>query len=171
MPIVEPEILMDGAHTMERCGVVTETMLRAVFIGLHVQGVALEGMILKPNMVLAGTACPCRETAEAVAEATVACLRRSVPAAVPGIAFLSGGQTGEQASARLNAMTFLARSPGARLPWPLTFSFGRALQHPALEIWRGDQANVPAAQKALSHRARCNGAALRGEYATTMETI
>jgi fructose-bisphosphate aldolase class I len=123
-------------------------------------------MILKPNMVLPGLACPRQETVDAVADATVKCLLRAVPAAVPGIAFLSGGQPGELASARLNAMNVRFRS---RLPWALAFSFARAIQQPALEIWRGEEAQVPAAQRALYHRADCNRAARRGEYTAAME--
>ena len=121
----------------------------------------LEGMILKPNMVLPGLTCPKQETVDEVADATVKCLLRAVPAAVPGIAFLSGGQSAELASARLNAMNVRFKS---RLPWALAFSFARAIQQPALEIWRGEEPNVKAAQQALLHRARCNRAARRGEY-------
>ena len=135
VPIVEPEVLMDGGHTLERCGEVTEDVLRAVFSQLYTQRVMLEGMILKPNMVLPGSACPKQETVDEVADATVKCLLRAVPAAVPGIAFLSGGQSGELASARLNAMNVRFKS---RLPWALAFSFARAIQQPALEIWRGE---------------------------------
>ena len=166
VPIVEPEVLMDGEHTMERCREVTEEVLRTVFNQLYTQRVTLEGMILKPNMVLPGLACPRQETVDEVADATVKCLLRAVPAAVPGIAFLSGGQSGELASARLNAMNVRFRS---RLPWALAFSFARAIQQPALEIWRGKEANVPAAQQALYHRAMCNRAARRGEYNAAME--
>jgi fructose-bisphosphate aldolase class I len=126
----------------------------------------LEGVILKPNMVLPGSTCPKQETADEVADATVRCLLRSVPAAVPGIAFLSGGQSAELASARLNAMNVRFES---RLPWAVAFSFSRAIQQPALEIWRGQEANVSAAQQALNHRARCNRAARRGEYGAAME--
>ena len=131
--------------------------------------VLLEGLILKPNMVIAGLGCATQNRAEDVADATLACLLRVVPAAVPGIAFLSGGQSGELASARLNAMNVIARLPGSRLPWSLAFSFARAIQQPALEIWRGQESRVNAAQEALSHRARCNRAALRGEYSAEME--
>jgi fructose-bisphosphate aldolase class I len=166
VPVVEPETLMDGAHTMERCGEVTEEVLRAVFNQLYTQGAMLEGLILKPNMVLAGSTCPKQDGVDEVADATVRCLLRAVPAAVPGIAFLSGGQSAELASARLNAMNVRFKS---RLPWALAFSFARAIQQPALEIWRGEEANVPAAQKALNHRARCNRAARRGEYTAAME--
>lgn len=123
-------------------------------------------MLLKPNMVLPGLTCPVQETVDETADATVKCLLRAVPAAVPGIAFLSGGQSGELASARLNAMNILFKS---RLPWALAFSFARAIQHPAMAIWKGEAANVPAAQQALYHRANCNRAARRGEYNASME--
>ena len=166
VPVVEPEVLMDGEHTLERCREVTEEVLRTVFNQLYTQRVMLEGMILKPNMVLPGLTCPKQETVDEVADATVRCLLRAVPAAVPGIAFLSGGQSAELASARLNAMNVRFKS---RLPWALAFSFGRAIQQPALEIWQGDKSRVPAAQQALHHRARCNQAARRGEYDTAME--
>ncbi len=164
VPIIEPEVLMDGPHTQARCQDVTEAVLRSVFEQLVLQGVVLEAMILKPNMVIAGLACTTQPTAADVAEATMQCLRRAVPAAVPGIMFLSGGQSGEEASSRLNAMHL-----GRECPWPLSFSFGRALQHPALDIWAGKEANRVAAQQALMHRARCNRAALTGEYGTAME--
>jgi fructose-bisphosphate aldolase class I len=166
VPIVEPEVLMDGGHTLERCGEVTEEVLRTVFHHLYVQGVLLEGMILKPNMVIPGSTCPKQDAVDEVADATVRCLLRAVPAAAPGIAFLSGGQSAELASARLNAMN--VRFKG-RLPWALAFSFARAIQQPALEIWRGEDAHVPAAQQALYHRALCNRAARRGEYSAAME--
>jgi fructose-bisphosphate aldolase, class I len=191
VPVVEPEVLMDGGHTLERCAEVTEEVLRTVFNQLYTQRVMLEGMILKPNMVLPGLTCPPQqevkevaageqqyqvrltdrqqdevEDVNEVADATVRCLLRAVPAAVPGIAFLSGGQSAELASARLNAMNARFKS---RLPWALAFSFARAIQQPALEIWRGEEAHVLAAQKALYHRALCNRAARRGEYNATME--
>jgi fructose-bisphosphate aldolase class I len=169
VPIVEPEVLMAGEHSLERCRAATEDVLRGVFEQLHVQGVMLEGMILKPNMVLPGLTCATQETTEAIADATVACLLRVVPAVVPGIAFLSGGQSSELASARLNAMNVRAKAPCSRLPWPLAFSFARAIQQPALRIWRGDAVNRAAAQQALYHRARCNVAARRGEYSAAME--
>lgn len=169
VPIVEPEVLMEGSHGIERCREVTEATLRSVFRHLSEQGVALECMILKPNMVLPGLDCPRQESVDAVSAATVTSLLRAVPAAVPGIAFLSGGQSGELASARLNAMNLIARSPGARLPWSLAFSFARALQQPALDIWRGEDSQVQAAQYALGHRAQCNRAALRGGYSAAME--
>jgi fructose-bisphosphate aldolase class I len=168
VPVVEPEVLMDGDHTLERCRVVTEEVLRTVFNHLYTQGVMLEGMILKPNMVLPGLTCPKQETVDDVADATVRCLLRAVPAAVPGITFLSGGQSSELASARLNAMNVRFRS---QVPWALAFSFARAIQQPALEIWHGDEANVAVAQKALEHRARCNRAARRGEYSAAMEKV
>ena len=167
VPIVEPEVLMDGDHTMERCFEVTEEVLRTVFNHLYTQGVMLEGMILKPNMVVPGLSCSKQELNNEVADATVKCLMRSVPAAVPGITFLSGGQSSELASARLNAMNINFKS---KLPWELSFSFGRALQQPALETWLGLEENVPEAQKALYHRAQCNYAARLGEYNSGMET-
>jgi fructose-bisphosphate aldolase class I len=166
VPIVEPEVLIDGEHTLGRCGDVTEEVLRTVFTQLCAQRVMLEGMLLKPNMVLPGLNCPKQETVDEVADATVKCLLRAVPAAVTGIAFLSGGQSAELASARLNAMNTRFKS---RLPWALAFSFARAIQQPALEIWQGKEANVLAAQQALYHRARCNWAARRGEYSPAME--
>ena len=167
VPVVEPEVLMAGGHTLGRCGEVTEDVLRAVFRQLSAQRVLLEGVILKPNMVLPGSTCPRQEMADEVADATVRCLLRAVPAAVPGVAFLSGGQSAELASARLNAMNVRFR---ARLPWAVAFSFARAIQQPALEIWLGRDANVKAAQRALLHRAECNRAARRGEYTAATET-
>jgi fructose-bisphosphate aldolase class I len=166
VPVVEPEVLMSGFHTMETCREVTEEVLHAVFDELHTQRVMLEGMVLKPNMILPGLACAAQEPANVVAGATVMALLRSVPAAVPGIVFLSGGQSGELASARLNAMNKTLRD---HLPWALSFSFGRALQKPALEIWAGDDANIVKAQNALLHRAKCNFAARRGEYTGAMD--
>ncbi len=167
VPIVEPEVLMDGDHTLERCLKVTEEALRNVFIQLNCQRALLEGMILKPNMVLPGLDCPDQPTVDEVADATVKCFLRTVPAAVPGIAFLSGGQSAELASARLNAMNVRFKS---RAPWALAFSFARAIQQPAMEIWLGDEANVAAAQTALLHRARCNQAAREAKFVATMET-
>jgi fructose-bisphosphate aldolase class I len=166
VPIVEAEVLMDGAHDLQRCFEVTEETLRTVFIQLHAQRVMVESMILKPNMVLPGWACSRQEPVEEVADATVECLLRSVPAAVPGIAFLSGGQSAELASERLNAMNVRFKS---RLPWALSFSFARAIQQPALEIWMGEEAHVATAQKALFHRAMCNRAARQGKYNADME--
>jgi fructose-bisphosphate aldolase class I len=161
VPIVEPEVLMDGDHTLERCREATEEVLRIVFEQLHTQRVMLEGMILKPNMVLPGLACPRQESVDEVADATVNCFLRTVPAAVPAVAFLSGGQSAELASARLNAMIVRFKS---RMPWALAFSFSRAIQQPALEIWLGKDTNVAAAQEALYYRASCNRVARRGEY-------
>jgi fructose-bisphosphate aldolase class I len=166
VPVVEPEVLMDGDHTLERCRAATEEVLRTVFNQLNSQRVLLEGMILKPNMVLPGLTCPTQESVDEVADITMKSLWRTVPAAVPGIAFLSGGQSGELASARLNTMNLRFNS---RLPWALAFSFARAIQQPALEIWQGKEANVKAAQQALLHRAKCNRAARRGEYTAAME--
>jgi fructose-bisphosphate aldolase class I len=166
VPIVEPEVLMDGVHSLSRCGEVTEEVLRSVFNQLYRQRVILEGMILKPNMVLPALTCSQQESVDEVADATVNCLLRAVPAAVPGIAFLSGGQSGELASARLNAMNLKFKS---RSPWALAFSFARAIQQPALELWQGKEANVSKAQQALLHRAKCNWAARRGEYNAAME--
>jgi len=168
VPIVEPEVLMDGDHALEVGRKATEEVLRTVFIQLNCQRVLLEGMILKPNMVLPGLTCPTQESVDEVADTTMKSLWRTVPAADPGIAFLSGGQSPELASARLNTMN---RRFKAQLPWALAFSFARAIQQPALEIWRGEAANVTAAQQALVHRARCNRAARRGEYTAAMEKI
>ena len=166
VPIVEPEVLMDGDHTLERCRITTEEVLHTVFDELVGLRVLLEGMLLKPNMVLPGLACPKQETVDEVAYVTVTTLLRTVPAAVPGVVFLSGGQPAELASARLNAMNVRFKS---RLPWALTFSYSRAIQQPALELWHGVEANVAAAQKALVFRAKLNRAARRGEYTAAME--
>jgi fructose-bisphosphate aldolase class I len=168
VPVVEPEVLMDGDHSLERCAAVTERVLRAVFRQISGQGVLLEGLLLKPNMVLPALASPAQRSVEEVADATVTTLLRVVPAAVPGIVFLSGGQSGELASARLNAMQ---RRFGARAPWRLAFSFARALQEPALSIWRGEPAHAEEAQRALEHRARCNRAARRGEYVEALDLV
>ena len=177
VPIVEPEVLMEGGHTLARCGEVTAEALHEVFEQLHRQGVALEAMILKPNMVLAGLSCNVPESLDEVADATLSCLLRAVPAAVAGVAFLSGGQSAALATARLNAMHLRTTSPDPAsdsaspgLPWPLTFSFARALQQPALSLWAGDDANRVHAQRALLHRARCNAAAVRGAWCPAMET-
>jgi fructose-bisphosphate aldolase class I len=166
VPVVEPEVVMDGDHTLETCCEVTERVLRAVFSELFTQRVVLEGMVLKPNMVLPAMFTSIHPTLDEVADATVNCFLQSVPAAVPAIAFLSGGQPAELASARLNAMNARFKS---RLPWELAFSFARAIQQPALEIWNGCQANVAAAQRALYHRALCNKAARNGNYSSDME--
>ena len=167
VPIVEPEVLMVGHHGIERCREVTGEVLNAVFDALHDKGVVLEATILKPNMVLPGLACSRQNAVEEVAGATLQCLLEHVPAAVAGIAFLSGGQSGVLASERLNAINVEAYRRLA--PWPLVFSFGRAIQQPALGIWGGQEGNVAAAQAALLHRARCSQAALRGEYFDSME--
>ncbi|MGO9018843.1 MAG: class I fructose-bisphosphate aldolase [Syntrophobacteraceae bacterium] len=168
VPIVEPEVLMDGDHTLEQCARVTEAALHAVFRQLYRQRVLFEGMILKPNMVLPGKDCPTGASVDEVADATVTCLLRATPAAVPGVAFLSGGQAPELASARLNAMNQRWRS---KMPWVLTFSYSRAIQQPALDTWKGEEANKAAAQKALHHRAQCNSMARRGEYSHEMEKL
>lgn len=170
LPIVEPEVLMDGGHTMARCREVTEEVLHQVFDELYRQRVMPEGMILKPNMILPGLACVTQESVNEVADATVRTLLRLVPATVPGIAFLSGGQASELATTRLNAMHERFDSPLTRPPWALTFSFSRALQQEALQLWAGLDANREAAQQALLHRARCNSAALHGGYSAAMET-
>jgi fructose-bisphosphate aldolase class I len=166
VPVVEPEVLMDGDHTLEACRKVTEEVLRNVFIQLNCQRVLLEGMILKPNMVLPGLTYPTQASVDEVANITVKSLWRTVPAAVPGVAFLSGGQSAELASARLNTMNHRFKT---QLPWALAFSFARAIQQPALEIWQGKETNVKAAQQALLHRAKCNRAARSGEYTAAME--
>jgi fructose-bisphosphate aldolase class I len=165
VPIVEPEVLMDGDHTLERCAEVTATTLRAVYAQLAQHRVVLEATLLKPNMVLPGKDCPRQASLDEVADATIAVLRESVPAAVPGIVFLSGGQTDEDATARLDAMN---RRPAQ--PWQLSFSYGRALQAPVLRAWAGEDAHHDAAQAALLHRARLNGAARRGSYSPELET-
>ena len=165
VPIVEPEVLMDGEHTIDVSYRVTARTLNAVFTELHDQRVDLEGMLLKPNMVLSGYDSPEQAGADEVADATLRCFRRTVPAAVPGIVFLSGGQTDEDATAHLSAMN--ARGPH---PWELSFSYGRALQAPALKAWGGDPANVRAAQQAFYRRAKFNGAARSGSYAPEWET-
>jgi fructose-bisphosphate aldolase class I len=165
VPIVEPEVLMDGPHSIKHCEEVTTGVLRNVFAELLEYRVCLTGALLKPNMVLPGKACPEQVSAEQVAEATLRCLRRTVPAALPGIVFLSGGQTPIEATMRLNALNL--RRPH---PWELSFSYGRALQEPALAAWKGSPVHVPSAQAALAHRARCNGAARGGKYEPAMET-
>jgi fructose-bisphosphate aldolase, class I len=164
VPIVEPEVLMDGPHTIERCYEVTEATLEAVFNELFSQRVVYERMLLKPNMVISGNECSEQAGPEQVAEATIRCFRSVVPAAVPGIVFLSGGQSDEQATANLNAI-----NTGGPHPWQLSFSYGRALQAPSLKAWRGDEANVQAGQDALAHRARLNGTARDGAYTPDME--
>ena len=165
VPIVEPEILMDGDHSLERSFEVAEATLDRVFIELRAQGVVLEQMLLKPSMVLPGESSRYPAAVHEVAEATIRCLRRTVPAAVPGIVFLSGGQAPTTATAHLNAMNISK----AEQPWPLSFSFARALQEPALEKWRGQSDNASAAQRAFYHRARCNSAASQGVYTPEIE--
>jgi len=164
VPIVEPEVLMDGEHTIERCYLITEWMLKETFQELYYQRVELEGMLLKPNMVLSGKDAPKQASVEEVAEQTIRCLKACVPAAVPGIVFLSGGQSDEIATEHLNAMN--KRGPH---PWELSFSYGRALQAPALKAWRGEESNAQAGQEALAHRAKMNGLARSGEYSPEME--
>lgn len=165
VPIVEPEILMDGDHTIETSFETTVDTLSAVFDALADMDVFLEGIILKPNMVLSGYECSDQASVEEVAEATVTCFQRSVPAAVPGICFLSGGQSDILATEHLNAMNNLE----VARPWSLSFSYGRALQQSALKAWAGESVNLGAAQSVLLHRARCNGAATLGEYSAEME--
>jgi len=165
VPIVEPEVLMDGDHSLVRCAEVTEAVQKEIFHALHRHHVVLEHIILKPNMVLPGKDHPEQTSVEVIAAATVRVLRRCVPAAVPSINFLSGGLSPEQATANLNAI-----NAGFPLePWLLSFSFGRALQQPVLQAWQGKEENIPAAQQALLKRARLNGAAQRGEYKEAME--
>jgi fructose-bisphosphate aldolase class I len=165
VPIVEPEVLMDGAHSIERCEEVTARTLQSVFDQLFAHRIRLEGMILKPNMVISGMKAAKRAGAEEVAEATVRCLKRHVPSAVPGIAFLSGGQGPEEATEHLSLINQLGP-----LPWEVSFSYGRALQAPALEAWRGLQANFAAGQKALFKRAKLNGLARSGRYSANLES-
>jgi fructose-bisphosphate aldolase class I len=164
VPIVEPEVLMDGDHTIERCEAVTDAALESVFDALFRHGVRLEGMVLKPNMVIAGKKCPKQAPPQQVADATLRCLRRRVPAAVPGIAFLSGGQSEAEATLHLSLM-----NRADDLPWQLSFSYGRALQQSTLDAWRGQPANVAAAQRTFLRRARLNGLARDGSYEAAME--
>jgi fructose-bisphosphate aldolase class I len=164
VPIVEPEVLMDGDHTLERCEEVTDAVLTAVFDALFLHRVHLEGIVLKPNMVIAGKKCAVQATPQQVADATLRCLRRRVPAAVPGIAFLSGGQSEAQATLHLSLMN----RAGAK-PWQLSFSYGRALQQSTLDAWHGEAGNVAAAQKSFLRRARLNGLARDGKYDAAME--
>jgi fructose-bisphosphate aldolase class I len=164
VPIVEPEVLMDGTHTIEEAYHVTSRVQHAVFTELRDQRVELEGMLLKPNMVLSGYECPVQADVATVAEQTLRCLRRHVPTAVPGIVFLSGGQSDEAATEHLNALNALGPQP-----WELSFSYGRALQAPAQHAWRGSANNVAAAQQAYVHRARMNGLARRGKWSPELE--
>ena len=164
VPIVEPEVLMDGDHTIERCYEVTEGMLKALFNELYQQRVSLEGTLLKASMVISGNKCSKQANVEQVAQQTIRCLKSTVPAAIPGIVFLSGGQNDELATAHLNAMNAIGNTP-----WPLSFSYGRALQQPALKAWRGAPANVPAAQRALHHRSKMNSLACSARYNAQLE--
>ncbi len=164
VPIVEPEVLMDGDHSIERCFEVTEATQHAVFTALYEHRVDYAGMVLKPNMIISGKGNQRQAGVAEVAEQTLRCLRRTVPGAVPGIVFLSGGQSAEQATAHLNAMNTMGPQP-----WEISFSYGRALQDPALAAWKGEAANVQAGQEALSLRARLNGAARSGSYSEEME--
>jgi fructose-bisphosphate aldolase, class I len=166
VPIVEPEVLMDADNTIERCYDVTLETLQLVFRELHEQWILLEGMLLKPNMVISGKGCPEQADAERVAELTLRCFHEAVPAAVPGIVFLSGGQSDQQASENLNAI-----NAHGEQPWRLSFSYGRALQAPALKAWAGDPANVELGQQMLLHRARLNSAAAGGNYSIEMEEL
>jgi fructose-bisphosphate aldolase, class I len=164
VPIVEPEVLMDGDHDIDRCYDVTSRVLNQTFRELRTQRVELEGMVLKPNMAVSGKKCPKQASVEEVAEKTVRLLKACVPAAVPGIAFLSGGQSDEDATAHLNAMNRLGP-----LPWRLTFSYGRALQAAPQKAWSGKAENVAAGQRAFTHRARMNALATKGEWASDLE--
>jgi fructose-bisphosphate aldolase class I len=165
VPIVEPEVLMEGSHTIQRCEDVTGAVLHAVFDALFEQGVVLESMLLKPSMVIAGEECPRPASVQEVAAATFRCLRRHVPAAVPGVVFLSGGQSERVATAHLNAINQLSEPK----PWKISFSYGRALQDPALKAWHGRDTSVKMGQQELYRRARCNGAATLGTYTDEME--
>ena len=164
VPIVEPEVLMDGDHTIERCYDASKRTLEVLFEQLAMHRVSLPGTLLKTNMVLSGKEAPEQASVEEVAQQTVRCLRETVPSEIPGIVFLSGGQSDEQATAHLNAMNQLGKAP-----WELSFSYGRALQAPALKAWKGEPSNVEAGQNALYHRARLNGAARSGSYSAEME--
>jgi fructose-bisphosphate aldolase class I len=165
VPMVEPEVLMDGGHTIERCFEATEATLRALFNELIAQRVSLEETVLKTNMVVSGKQCPTQAGTEEVADKTVRCLKRAVPAAIPGIVFLSGGQSGEEATRNLNTMN----AAGYSLPWPLSFSYGRALQADALKAWAGKEQNLTKARRILLHRERCNGLAALGRYTEAVE--
>jgi fructose-bisphosphate aldolase class I len=165
VPIVEPEVLMDGGHGIERCEAVTSRVLDAVFTELHEHRVLFEGMLLKPNMIMPGMKCPRQESVQRVAEATIRCMARYVPAAVPGIVFLSGGQSAEDATDHLNAVNKMGPHP-----WQVSFSYGRALQAPVLAAWKGQEYNLAAAQKTFLKRCMLNGLARDGKYSRTMET-
>jgi fructose-bisphosphate aldolase class I len=170
VPIVEPEVLMDGDHSMAHCRMVTEAIQHALFEELNDQGVALEGVILKPNMITPGADSWDLRGSDEIAQATLLCLSRTVPAATAGVAFLSGGQSGPKAAANLNAINLRARDGASRAPWPLTYSFARAIQHPALDIWAGKAENIPSAQAALARRAHLARATLSGAYDDDMES-
>ncbi|MFQ5638654.1 MAG: class I fructose-bisphosphate aldolase [bacterium] len=164
VPIVEPEVLMDGGHDIERCEHVTKDTLKSVFSALEEHRVAIEGILLKPNMVLSGKECPSQAGVAEVAEATLRCFREVLPEELPGVVFLSGGQSPQEATEHLNAMNALGEHP-----WELSFSYGRALQEPVLKAWRGQVGNVITAQQVFYHRAKCNGAARNGTYSKDME--
>ena len=164
VPIVEPEILMNGTHSIEECEEATETILSTVFYELLAHRILLEGIVVKPSMVLSGTECPVQAGVEEVAEATIRCFRRTIPASVPGIAFLSGGQSPELSTAHLNAMNLMGPQP-----WEISFSYGRALQDPARAVWKGEEANRKLAQEVFYHRTKCNGAARFGKFSPEME--
>jgi fructose-bisphosphate aldolase class I len=164
VPIVEPEVLMDGGHSIERCEEVTDAVLESVFDQLNAHRISLEGMVLKPNMVISGKKAANRASPELVAEATVRCLKRHVPSAVPGIAFLSGGQSSADATLHLSLMN------KEKLPWNLTFSYGRALQDTALKAWGGQAANFAAGQKEFAKRAKLNSLATTGKYSSDLES-
>ncbi|HCR19277.1 MAG TPA: fructose-bisphosphate aldolase class I [Candidatus Latescibacteria bacterium] len=164
VPIVEPEILMNGTHSIEECEEATETTLSTVFYELLAHRILLEGIVVKPSMVLSGTECPVQAGVEEVAEATIRCFRRTIPASVPGIAFLSGGQSPELSTAHLNAMNLMGPQP-----WEISFSYGRALQDPARAVWKGEEANRKLAQEVFYHRTKCNGAARFGKFSPEME--
>jgi fructose-bisphosphate aldolase class I len=166
VPIVEPEVLMDGDHTIDRCEEVTEWTLNAVYEALYLNRVVLEHTVLKPSMVISGKKCSKQASVDEVAARTVRTLKRTVPGAVAGIVFLSGGQSDELATAHLNSMNQQFKG---NLPWPLSFSYGRALQQPSLKAWKGQATNVPAAQAALAHRSRMNGLASLGRYSADLE--
>lgn len=167
VPIVEPEVLMDGGHTIERCNEVTGSVLHALFNALCEQRIVLEQMLLKPSMVISGKSCPEQASVSEVATATLRCLRQYVPAAVPGIVFLSGGQSDLLATRHLNAINMLDRPH----PWTVSFSYGRALQDPALHAWQGKAERFKAGQQAFHHRAKCNGAAALGRYTEALEGV
>jgi fructose-bisphosphate aldolase class I len=166
VPIIEPEVLIDGDHTLERCHEVSEAVLRATFQACYGQRVSAEHLILKASMVISGKACPTQASEEQVADMTVECLKRAVPAALPGVVFLSGGQSDEKAAAHLSLMN--ARHAG-RLPWPLTFSYSRALHQAALKAWSGRESNLAAAQSVFAHRARMCSLASQGRYSADEE--